>query len=186
MFPPDIEQSIFSTLNAMFTQTLQTNVLGDFLALRTLKKAPLQDDPTLTAPYLVYQKDPEMGIKTIRGEDERIYGSAEIGGPLRYLLYMDATCGTPLTTTREEADNNINNLASRVMNALATYFDLSGFTGNVLESPDMSRLIEGANPLLMFYKECRTRIYGGESTWYGEARIYWRYPISWYVQSTFV
>jgi hypothetical protein len=186
MFPPDIEHSVFSTLNAMFTETLQNKVAGDFLALRTLKKAPLQDDPTLTAPYLVYQKDPEMGIRMMSGEEQKIYGAAEIGGPQRYLLYMDATCGTPLTSNREEADNNINNLASRVMNVLAEYFDLSGFTRDALMSPDMSRIIEGANPWTMFYKECRTRIYGGESTWYGEARIYWRYPISWYVQSVFV
>src|ERR1700738_5064126 len=135
MFPPDVEQSVFSTLNAMFTQTLQTNVLGDALALRTLKKAPLQDDPTLTAPYLVYQKDPDMGIKIMSSEEERIYGSAEIGGPNRYLLYMNATCGSPLATTREEADNAINNLVSRTMNALAEYFDLSGFTKSALQSP---------------------------------------------------
>jgi hypothetical protein len=186
MFPPDIEQNVFSTLNAMFVQTLQTNVVGDFLALRTLKKAPLQDDPTLTAPYLVYQKDPEMGIKIMSSEECAIYGSAEIGGPQRYLLYLNATCGTPLTTNREEADNNINNLTSRVMNVLAEYFDLSGFTRDALQSPDLSRVIEGANSYYMFYKENRTRIYGGESTWYGEAHIYWRYPISWYIQTHFV
>lgn len=186
MFPPDIEQTIFATLQAMFTYTLQTSIPHDFLTLRTLKKAPLQDDPTLTAPYLVYQKDPEMGIKIIMGEEAKIYGSAEIGGPQRYLLYMNATCGTPLTTTREEADNNINNLTTRVMNVLAQYFDLSGFTQDAVESPDLSRILEGANSYYMFYKECRTRIYGGESTWYGEGHVYWRYPVSWYVQSVFV
>lgn len=185
MLPPDIEESILSTLQTMFTQEMQTKVTGDDLALKVCKQAPLQDDPTAVAPYLVYEKDPEQGVQHMKHQDIHIYGDAEIGGPLRYLVYFRAICGTPLATTREQAQKDINNVMSRAMNALAYYFDLSGLAGSVT-SPDLSRVIEGANQYYMFTQEQRTRIYGGESTWYGEGHLFWRYPVSWYVPSRFV
>jgi hypothetical protein len=175
MIPPDIEETINSTLLSLFQQELITNVSTDTLALRTLKLAPLQDDPTTTAPYLVFEKDPNKGVRKMdKGEEEREYGCAEIGGPLRYLLFYEATCGTPLATTRDDAQAAINNLVSRIMNVIARHYDLSG-----LRSQDAARLVEGANAYLI--DNATTRIYGGESTWYGEGKIYWHYPVSWYV-----
>jgi len=186
MLPPDIEESILSTLQILFTQQLITHVSGDVLALKVLKQAPLQDDPTAVAPYFVYEKNPDKGTQRITHHEEHIYGSAEIGGPIRALISFHGICGTPLATTKEQAQRDINNLMSRIMNALTTYFDLSGVVGHGLTSPDMSRIIEGANQFYMFDEDIKTRVYGGESTWYGEGQIYWRYPVSWYVQSQFV
>jgi hypothetical protein len=95
---------------------------------------------------------------------------------------MIGICGTPLATTKEQAQKDINNLMSRIMNVLATNYDLSGIVASGgLYSPDMSRVIEGANKYYMFEDQVKTRVYGGESTWYGEGHVCWRYPVSWYV-----
>jgi hypothetical protein len=72
------------------------------------------------------------------------------------------------------------------MNTLAANFDLSAVAGDALTSQDRSRVIEGANPYHMFSEQVKTRVYGGESTWYGEGHVFWRYPVSWYVTSQFV
>jgi hypothetical protein len=181
MLPPDIEETILSSLQTMFTQALITAVPGDALALHVLKQGPLQDDPTAVAPYLVYTKDQDKGVQRMKHEDCKIYGDVEIGGPLRFLIYFNGICGTPLATTKEQAQKDVNNLMSRIMNALAANFDLSKVAGGVLQSQDTSRLIEGANPYYLFEDQVKTRVYGGESTWYGEGHVCWRYPISWYV-----
>lgn len=178
MIPPDIEEKINTALLSVFTQELI--LPNDLLSLRTLKQAPLQDDPTSSAPYLVYEKDPEKGSRRMKGEEEAEYGSAEIGGPLRYMLFYRATCGTPLTTNQVDAQASINNLVSRIMNVIARHFDLAGInTLGSLFSEDMSRLIDGSNMYLI--DDARTRVYGGESTWYGEGHIQWHYPVSWNV-----
>lgn len=180
MIPPDIEEQINQALLTVFTSELQTAVAGDSLALHVLKQAPLQDDPTTAAPYLVFTKDQDKGARRITRQEEEEYGSAEIGGPLRYLLFYSATCGTPLTTNQTEAQAAINNLTSRVMNVLARHYDLAGIVvPGSLYAQDMSRLIDGANQYLI--DDAKTRIYGGESTWYGEGKISWHYPVSWYV-----
>lgn len=182
MVPPDIEETILSTLQTLFTQKLMTAVAGDALALHVLKQGPLQDDPTTVAPYLVYTKDQEKGIQRMKHEDHKIYGDVEIGGPLRFLIYFNGICGTPLATTKEQAQKDVNNLMARIMNALALHYDLSGIAASGgLQSQDTSRIIEGANPYHMFDEPVKTRVYGGESTWYGEGQVCWRYPVSWYV-----
>lgn len=179
LFPPDIEEQVLLALQTIFQQELQTKVAGDPLALKTLKPAPLQDDPTLAAPYLVYGPDFEKGERPVTREEEREYGCLEIGGPLRFLRFYTATCGTPIVTTREVCYAQINNLKTRVMQVLLRYQDLSGVLEvGPLESQDRSRRIEGQNPLLI---DCsRTRIKGGEQTWFGEGTISWHYPVSWY------
>lgn len=178
MIPPDIEEQIHTALLSVFQTELQQ--ISDALALHTLKIAPLQDDPTTAAPYLVFEKDPDKGVRRMTREEGVEYGDVEIGGPLRYLLFYRATIGTPLTANQQLAQASINNLVSRAMNVLARHYDLSGIVlPGGLFSSDVSRLVEGANQYLI--DDAQTRIYGGETTWYGEGHIQWHYPVSWSV-----
>lgn len=180
-YAPDIEEQILAALQVIFQKELQVQAPpGDRLALKTLKPAPLQDDPTLAAPYLVYSPDFEKGERLVKhGQEEREYGCIEIGGPLRFVRYYTATCGTPIVTSREQCYADINNLKTRVMEVLLLYQDLAGVLSvGPLKSQDGSKVIEGQNPLLI---DCsKTRIKGGEQTWFGEGTIEWHYPVSWY------
>lgn len=182
MLPPDIEPVILESLQAIFAQELQQDVATDALALRVCKQGPLQDDPTTAAPYLVYTKDPDQGARRVQGgEEEREYGSAEIGGPNRYLIFFTATIGTPLSTNKEDAQVLINTLCSRAMDTIARHYDLAGVLvpGQLCASPNGKRYIEGNNTYLI--KNATTRVYGGENTWYGESKLWWLYPVSWEV-----
>lgn len=177
----DIDGVILSALAQVFAYELQQRVAGDSLALKTLKQADLQDDPTLTAPYLVFSDDPDEGQRPIRegGEMDRMYGGVEIGGPVRFLHYFICKFGTPLATTREQCRSDVATLQARIEDTLEQYFDLSGVLApGLLQSSDTTIRIEGANPLLI--DKMTKRIYGGEQTFYGEGTISWHYPISRY------
>lgn len=185
MVPPDIEESVLSALNIIFAYELQT-VLGqtnDGVTLKTLKQAPLQDDPTSpqVAPYVIYQIDTQRKARRMTHEEQQEYGGPEIGGPLRYMLFCYAECGIPFQTTREGASSAINRLMGYLMETLVKYYDLSGVnTLGSQKSPDMSQIIEGANMYLI--DEKLTHIAGGETTWYGHGQLWWHYPVSWYWQ----
>lgn len=181
-FSPDIEEQILAALQQLFSSALplQANQSPDPLALKTLHPIPLQDDPTLAAPYVVYGPDYERGSRLIKhGEEEREYGAIEIGGPTRFLRYYTATIGTPMVTTREVCYAQIANLSTRVVQVLMAHFDLSNILApGRLQSQDQSIWIEGANPLMI--DEFKSRAKGGEQTWFGECNVTWHYPVSWY------
>lgn len=177
---PDIEETILVALQQMFQLELITKAIGDPLALRTLHMSPLQDDPTLAAPYLTYGPDSEKGVRPMTHEECKQYGDTEIGGPVRFLRYYSALCGTPIVTTREAAHAAINNLLTRVVRALITYYDLSGIVAQgTLQSPDQSERLEGANYYLI--DGTHSTLEGGEQTWFGKGYVHWHYPVSWYV-----
>lgn len=177
---PDIEETILVALGLVFKQELITKTApGDILSLKTLKVAPLQDDPTLVAPYLVYAPDPDKGYRLMSHEEEHIYGCAEIGGPIRFLRFYKALCGTPIVGTRESALGAINNLTTRIVGTLMQYFDLAGVVAvGPLMSADNSHLIEGANQRLV--DGVTTKLEGGEQTWFTKGTVCWHYPVSWY------
>ncbi len=176
-YAPDIEESIMSALGTIFANEL-TGLSGDSLSLTTLKQAPLQDDPTQVAPYLVYSPDREKGFRIMTTEECKIYGDSEIGGPLRCLRFFTATCGVPFYPTRAATYAAINNLTWRVYRVLIKYFDLAGVNSyGPLMSPDSTEVIEGANPYSMF-EGARTTLEGGEQTWFGTGFVSWKYPIS--------
>lgn len=177
---PDIEENILTALGLVFKQELITNVAAaDTLRLNRLQVAPLQDDPTLVAPYLVYGPDPEKGFRLTTREEEHEYGCSEIGGPVRFLRFYTALCGTPITGTREQALGAINNLMTRVVGSLMMYFDLAGVIAvGPLMSADESHIIEGANQRLI--DRVTTTLEGGEQTWFTRGTVQWHYPVSWY------
>lgn len=168
-----IDEVILAALNTMFTLEMITNVAGDPMALHTLKQDPLQDDPTLTAPYLIYSPDVEKGIKL----DDRF--EQEIGGPVHYKHCYRAKCGTPRATDRVTARQYIETLTQRAMWSLIRHFDLSDVNGGPITSSDGGKRIEAAYKLEV--EVATSRIYGGETEWYGEGHINWWYPVAWYV-----
>lgn len=181
LLSPGINAQILAALQVIFTQELQTTFvqLGDALAFTVIKQADLQDDPTLVAPFLVYRDDHQKGHSRVPKELEHMYGSPEIGGPIKYLYFYEATFGTPLASTRDQARNNNDVVAGRIQAVLEAYYDLSNIVGpGPLQSGDQSQVIEGANTLLI--DEVKTTILGGEQTFYGKGSIYWHYPVSSY------
>lgn len=180
---PDIDENILSALQQVFQVELMEYLTaqGDPLTLKTLKQSDLQDDPTLVAPYLTYRPDIDKGVMPPTPEQEKMYGGHEIGGPILFIHYYDAKFGTPLATDRASQRRAIGILSSRVQSVLIKFYDLAGVIADgALESPDQSKVIEGASPYLI--DRATTRIFGGETTFYGEGRIYWHYPVRWYQQ----
>lgn len=183
MLSPDIDENVLAALQIIFLNDLQTaiNTAGGYLPLKVLKQADLQDDPTISAPYLVYRPDIDKGIIPIPKDMEHMYGSSEIGGPFKYLHHFDAKYGSPIRSTRNQARTDIAIIQTRVMQTLMNHCDLSNVltpTSGSLGAPDQSKYIEGANPYLI--DKITTRIIGGETTFFGEGHIYWHYPVSWY------
>jgi hypothetical protein len=166
----DIETPILTALGTVFKAELQTNIgSADVLKLRRLDQAPLQDDPTKTAPYLVYS--------TMPGAWEAMsdLDIAEIGGGVLYEIRMAATCGTPRTTSKPDANQAINTLADRITGVLTKHYDLSGIlSGGVLASSDGTKFIDAMSPQ-MLELGIQRRTYGGGAEWYGEAMFMWKY-----------
>lgn len=172
---PDIEETILAALGKIFQYELIDQMAGDPLQLHTLKESPLQDDPTQVAPYLVYGPNNE---KTMHLDHEN---PPEIGGPLHFIHHFFAKFGTPLGSTRDIQYSNIAILNARVVGTLVKYYDLAGvLIEGPCQSPDQSKVIEGANPNMIDENNTSYRIYGGEQTWYGEGKVTFHYPVSWY------
>lgn len=182
----DIDELILSAIQEIFQIELIStpSQSNDPLALRTLKEAPLQDDPTLTAPFVVYSNDKGREGESMRlvayGHEAAEYGEIEIGGPIRYLYRYSALFGTPLQTTRNAARTDGATLMTRIAAALIKYADLSNILApGMLTSGDRSRCVEGQNNRLV---TCAGYdIFGGETTFYGKGKVSWQYPISWYL-----
>lgn len=180
---PDLEEQILAALESIFIDALVSQVdPADPLRLNVLRVAPLQDDPTTTAPYLTYGQDEEKGIVLMPKKMRQYYGDIEIGGPTRYLYYYTATCGTPFQPTRETCLAQINNLANRVAAILLDHYDLSNVLPdrNQLTSADGVRRLEGANKYMMI-DSINPALEGGENSWFGKAVLSWHYPVAWYV-----
>lgn len=180
-YATDIDEQILAALKYIFQLELITNVaVTDTLALKLLQVAPLQNDPTLVAPYLIYGQDFEKGtVPVVDGRFEREYGCVEIGGPQRFVSYWSVTVGTPFTPTRESCYQQISNLTTRASKVLTHYYDLANtIMPGMLMSADQSIRIEGANILLI--DKIRKRLEGGEDTWFGQGIIEFHYPVVWY------
>ena len=181
----DIDEQILAALQVIFALEMQVKVGGDALALQTLKQDPLQDDPTVVAPFVVYSPalSEEETIRLVTHKEMEIYGGVEIGGPLVYMHLFEASFGTPQAATREQARRDGATLMSRIVQTLITYSDLSGVLarGQLLRSADQSKVIELA--LNRLVTKAGFVIYGGEQTFYTKGKVSWQYPVSWYVQT---
>jgi hypothetical protein len=175
-----IDSAIMDALNSIFTSELQVNVqAGDLLKLRKLTEFPLQDDPTKSAPYVVYAPVPDIGRQPVPSVE------AEIGaGPL-WVTYYKAVAGTPQRSTKATAYQAIDELSRRVERTIMRHYDLSNVLApGTLYSADKSEFIDAQNPLY-FYKGTYRRTFGGGNTFFGEALFIWTYrfrrPPDWIV-----
>jgi len=186
----DIDEKILDAIGRVFDIELvqQPSLSGDPLALQALKQAPLQDDPTLSAPYVVYNNDldgKDQSIRLVkRGEEEAEYGMAEIGGPIRYLYCYACRFGTPEVSTREEARADGAALKDRIIVALIKHANLSNvLSPGILSSEDETKRIEDQNNRLV--TGAGYSIFGGENTFFGKGRVYFRYPVAWDINISF-
>lgn len=182
----DIDDQIMAALQQIFAYELQQQVVGDSLALKTLKPDPLQDDPTLSAPYVIFKPfgGEGEGVRLLKHEEEHLYGGTEIGGPIRYLHLYECEYGTPQAATRQQARSDAAGLQARIVTALIKYMDLSGVLApGELQSADQSQRIEGQNYHMVTH--AGYRIYGGEQTFFGKGRVFWQYPVCWYIHARF-
>jgi hypothetical protein len=186
----DIDEKILDAINAIFRMELQQEPAqrADSLALRTLGETPLQDDPTLTAPYLTYSNykgDTGESICSItHGQEAGWYGSLEIGGPIRYLYRYTCVFGTPEVTQRHQARADAACLMNRITATLIKYASLSNvLSPGELMSEDETKRLEGQNPLLV--TNAGYSIFGGENTFFGKGKVMWQYPVSWYLTMLF-
>jgi hypothetical protein len=186
----DIDEKILDAIGTVFRIELQQQpaLRADPLALRTLKESPLQDDPTLTAAYVTYSNykgDTGESICSItHGQEAGWYGSNEIGGPIRYLYKYACVFGTPEVTTRNQARADAACIMNRITVTLIKYANLSNvLSPGELMSEDESKRLEGQNPLLV--TNAGYSIFGGENTFYGKGKVFFQYPVSWYVTMNF-
>lgn len=177
----DIDEQILAALQLLFQVALINSYVGDRLQLNTLKQSPLQDDPTIVAPYVTYgpNNSEDTSIRLPTHEEQKMYGGAEIGGPIKYLHFYQIQFGTPQATSREQVRQDGAILMTRIVQTLASYNDLSGILapGQMLTSSDDSKYIEGSNPLLV--TKAGYHEYGGEQTFYSKGLVLFQYPVSW-------
>jgi hypothetical protein len=165
----NIEAQILTALKTIFAAELQAAFpLSDPLRIKLLKSAPLQADPTTVAPYLIY--GPAFEIGRTRSKKDVV----EIGGGILWDVPFRATCGTPKASNQDTAYSQIEELAQRVENTLLAHFDLFGVLApnQQLQSQDGSAFIDAMDPSTFWIG---TRIYGGDTEWYGESLMYFCY-----------
>lgn len=171
----DIEGSILDALQAIFQQYMQTPTPdglvdpADPLKLKKLIEAPLQDDPTQVAPYLVYAPAYEIGRMP---HPDMPW---EIGGPQAWITFFKAICGTPRRNTRDLAYKAINELSRRVERVVMQHYDLANILApGALYSPDKSEWVDAVRPGNNWVRTLR-RVYGGDNEFYGTALMIWNY-----------
>lgn len=169
MADSNIEYKIVLALQQIFKDELQTPYpLSDKLRLKRLDYAPLQDDPTKVAPYLVHGPAIDLGEQP--NEEQ-----SEIGNSTAWYLPWRATCGIPRQAKKEDAYKMIGTLTSRVKHSVIRHHNLANIlAAGPLVSDDGLQKVEGTNPLLMWLGTKR-RIYGGQGEFYGEGLMYWIY-----------
>jgi hypothetical protein len=163
-----IEQQIRLALTQIFTNELV--IPGDPLSLKTIRVWPLQDDPTLVAPYVCFGPHPQLG----RVPDEEIQ---EIGGATYFWTVFRLIAGTPLGISREIAWDNIEDLSTRLENVIQEHYNLANVLApGALIAASGLEAITIQDPITMMLGSA-SRIYGGDNQFYGETKMIWRYRI---------
>lgn len=156
---PDIVNAIVDRLIEVFLLELQTNVaLDDPLRLLRCEEAPLQDDPTTEAPFVLVMADPEMG--SIPDPDVPY----ESGGGPKWVNFVRVVGRTPATETKTEARYLIGSLKRRLIIALWKHWNL---TDLVCDSGEEVYFLSPIHNI----GRAVSRIMGGDGEWYGEVRV---------------
>ncbi len=154
----DIQTSILNKLVSLFTAEFATGAGGDpDLALNLCELAPFQDDPTEQAPYIIVGIDPQQGriIDPIH--------DIEIGGGVKWMNFISIVAGTPMVTTKAKVYEHVAKFNDAILRVLFTKIDLDS-----LVSANGER-IQATNEEMIDADVCK--VFGGETTWFGQARI---------------
>ena len=154
-------------LVTLYTAQMQTDIAtNDINRLKLIRKAPLQDDPTKVAPFVV------VGMDTDRGRVMDPIHPREIGGGIRWCNFFKIVGRTPVHRTRDTAYENIGIVNDRALRVVLKNWDLSGLTA------DNGEIVTHSTPNLIGQNVFK--IYGGDNEWYGEFRI----NLHWFSEET--
>jgi hypothetical protein len=131
----------------VFTRELMHDT-NDELRMIIVKKAPLQEDPTRKAPYLIMHTDEEKGLEPV--------GPQEIGGPLRWKVHMKMRAAPKVATTVDRAYHLVDVLTSRICHLLRqeTFAHPEGINGAMMDNWNW-----------LIVDKVKPKVYGGEREW---------------------
>ena len=152
----DIVTAIIDELVTIYTAQMLTGI-SDNLKLQLVEMAPLQEDVTAVAPYVV------IGLKQDKGRILDPMHDNEVGMGLKWMNFFEIGGRIPAYTTKTEAYAAIGKLNSRAVKVIADYYSLNGITS------DDGEAVFGATTELI--DRNITRVYGGDNEWYGQFRI---------------
>lgn len=156
----DITTAILETLLQFLTDELQTQYpTSDPLRAKKVEYAPLQEDPTQDACFVVLQPAKEH----TRDLDQR--PEFQEIGPLntRWINRFEVTGWTKRQTTKANAYAHTGGFMTRVLSCLLTHFDLDGV------SSDDGEMVTGCSKYLVDRQDFH--ILGGPSQFYGRYTI---------------
>lgn len=156
----DIITTVMDQLVTLYTTEMQTDV-SDALKLTLIEKAPLQDDVTLVAPFVIVAFDFDKG----RMLDT--YHEPEISGGLNWINHFIVVGRIPIYDSKTAAYAAIGELNEKALRVLIHHYNLDGVVADNGESVCYS----GLNLIDVN----RIRTFGGENEWYGEFSIEFHY-----------
>jgi hypothetical protein len=154
----DIIDAAMDKLVELVTADMQTAIdEDDSLRLKLVSKAPFQDDPTTRAPFII------VGYNDDQGSELDPFHDPEVGGGVRWMHPFVLWGGTPRKSSRTLCYAAINSLKRRAIRVLYDHENLDDLASGSGEYLDVGTwdMIDLAT----------SRIFGGESEWYGEMRI---------------
>ncbi len=154
--------AILAYWETTFKDVFATDTTDD-LKMKIIRKAPLQDDPTRQAPYIVLGFDQTRDAKGIIIPDEPI----EIGGSAWWKIHLELRAAPKVQTTRDKAYYLVDLLTYRIVHTLRSYGMVAG---------DANGAIMLQNRDWNFITELSPKVYGGESEWlsYVDIRFFQR------------
>ena len=157
----DILNTVLDFFVEAFTDELQTQVSADDpLRLQLAARAPLQDDPTVVAPFVI------VGLDYERGRIPDPVHEPEIGSGPKWLSFFRVLGRVAPQDSKEAAYLAAASLNSRAIGALLRrHRDLESLRAN-----DGEYVFDCCYPDLILKNVVRP--FGGENEWFGEFQIY--------------
>jgi hypothetical protein len=157
----DILNGVLDYLVTAFTQEMRTTIAtSDPLRLQLIGRAPLQDDPTDVAPFVL------VGLDYERGRIPDPFHEPEIGSGPAWLNFFRILGRVVPQESKETAYTATAALNSRaIATILKHHRDLES-----LVAEDGERVFDCCYPDLITNNIVRP--FGGENEWFGEFQIY--------------
>jgi len=157
----DILNTVLDYLVETFTEDLRVNVPdNDPLQLQIAGRAPLQDDPTVVAPFVI------VGLDYERGRIPDPLHEPEMGSGPKWLNFFRILGRVAPQDSKESAYLAAAQLNSRAIGMLLRHHRHL----ESLKADDGERIFDCCYPDLILKNVVRP--FGGENEWFGEFQIY--------------